>query len=506
MALRLGNVTSSSIEDLLQVTALRGDKKVQWIDGGRPVLLAFSNNGHVVPWKPADGPQLTKTCAEVSQTTGILARILGHDIRRGAAKDLANLNHPISGFADFNVAQSLGHSFQTLAQGVTADYVGYSKQDLWRLRVENTKEDPFEPRQVGRERQIGSKPENPRKRTHADAQEAKKRQAVTPSLSSTFHTSMGHAPLNVSHVKEIPIDPLLLELGGNVGEALSGLSFDDETIEEVLDTVDDTKRIDVLHLSALEFMSYFSKINVFRRASGAADDLPSGNSRDAPCPWQVPCKNAALGCRYQNASTTLLKSHEITCRGVPATPQGKNGKPRVECPSCFKTFSTNTSLKRHMFTHKPEEWVPKPCNCLSEDCDPNYLYPTAKEFNHHLGVKKNQAQKQRWKPQSCPIPDCPNLSVWKLETSLRSHLRNKHQISGEATLAWLPVAEKDDNSHSPRNHALQYQTPRSCPLEEDCPIRGRKRTFKLVSGLRKHLTSNHHGLSLKDANSLLSIT
>ena len=63
------------------------------------------------------------------------ASIGGHDLRRGAAQEIANLEHKPAGVANAAVASSSGHSRRSLANGVTDTYVGPNSTDFWEARV-----------------------------------------------------------------------------------------------------------------------------------------------------------------------------------------------------------------------------------------------------------------------------------------------------------------------------------------------------------------------------------
>lgn len=67
-----------------------------------------------------------------------------HDLRRGAAKDIAHLKQTPRGLATPAVAAELGQSVKSLdAAGITAAYVGARNEDSWTSRVHVGFEDPF---------------------------------------------------------------------------------------------------------------------------------------------------------------------------------------------------------------------------------------------------------------------------------------------------------------------------------------------------------------------------
>ena len=136
MALRSGNVGATTIDGLLQAAANRRDKKVVWTQPTRSVLCAFSKNGISVLFdKPAGNHQLTNIMTEAAPKGGVLAKLHSHDLRRGLARDAANINTPIKGYATDAVAAVLGHSEGSKKHGVTAGYVGSITEDVWGKRV-----------------------------------------------------------------------------------------------------------------------------------------------------------------------------------------------------------------------------------------------------------------------------------------------------------------------------------------------------------------------------------
>ncbi|EMD61597.1 hypothetical protein COCSADRAFT_163032 [Bipolaris sorokiniana ND90Pr] len=148
MALRFGNVkNANSIEELLLNTARRDDKTVQWKDPRRPILPSFTSGHIVLLDKPASSRQFNATLAEVSVRAGIVARITGHDLRRGSAQDIAaaaakGIVPPLFQ-AEFAAKELLSHDYRTMFMGVTKRYIGPDQHDLWAPRVENKHIDIF---------------------------------------------------------------------------------------------------------------------------------------------------------------------------------------------------------------------------------------------------------------------------------------------------------------------------------------------------------------------------
>lgn len=101
LALRLGNVYARTIDEVLQQAAQRRDKAIIWAHPKRPVLCAFDMaNRSVKPDTPAATHQLSHTMAEAGLKASFLTRVLAHDMRMGAARDVVNLKSPINGYED----------------------------------------------------------------------------------------------------------------------------------------------------------------------------------------------------------------------------------------------------------------------------------------------------------------------------------------------------------------------------------------------------------------------
>jgi len=74
---------------------------------------------------------LSTILARAAQTAGLLAKVTIHDLRRDAARDVANFKDRQSGAAGWEVAQSLGHSRKAFEEGTMDDYVGDNQADYW---------------------------------------------------------------------------------------------------------------------------------------------------------------------------------------------------------------------------------------------------------------------------------------------------------------------------------------------------------------------------------------
>ena len=151
LALRLGNVSGSTISEVLSTAYRRSDKTVKWTHGERPVMVAHVPKGPgtqvsmLQPEKPISQASLRKYIQRVGRLVGLLAPIVPHDLRRGSGQDISILDRsalPV-GNTDIATASALGHSYKSVFQGITESYKGATNVDYWTKRVENAKPDPM---------------------------------------------------------------------------------------------------------------------------------------------------------------------------------------------------------------------------------------------------------------------------------------------------------------------------------------------------------------------------
>ena len=95
--------------------------------------------------KAASEKQLLKTLREGCHLIGLVASIVAHDLRRGAAAEIAHLHREFRGTSIASAAAVLGHSSSLRDQEVTKKYVGHIRDDTWKRRLEADFEDDFGP-------------------------------------------------------------------------------------------------------------------------------------------------------------------------------------------------------------------------------------------------------------------------------------------------------------------------------------------------------------------------
>jgi hypothetical protein len=146
IALRLGNVAGArTAQEAISQAAKRKDKTVIWKHPLRPVLPAIAKGGgYLIPDKNALSHQIQHFLDLAADLAGVASRVLPHDLRRGAAKDLARSG--FQGFAEnVNAVRSLlGHTYRSMHEGTTQYYMGCAEDDLWKARfAKGHTKDPY---------------------------------------------------------------------------------------------------------------------------------------------------------------------------------------------------------------------------------------------------------------------------------------------------------------------------------------------------------------------------
>ena len=140
--MRVGAVSSVTLDHLFDTARSRNDRTVQWQYPEWPVLAAIDGcSYHLVTAKPATAHQIPVSVQLAAGLAGITENVIPHDLKRGAMQDLANLVTPIRGTATAAVAKAGGHSLNARHHGVTDQYVGHLKQDLWTKRLDEADAD-----------------------------------------------------------------------------------------------------------------------------------------------------------------------------------------------------------------------------------------------------------------------------------------------------------------------------------------------------------------------------
>lgn len=146
MALRTSAVQQPSIETLTEAVQNTYNKSIIWSTPNRPVLCAFKQQGCMLDFtRPATEVQLLKSLRFGCELIGMTDLPVTHDIRRGAASDIAHLPERVRGASTEDAARMLNHTASARDRGVTTAYIGTVHEDTWKRRLESNHIDEFGP-------------------------------------------------------------------------------------------------------------------------------------------------------------------------------------------------------------------------------------------------------------------------------------------------------------------------------------------------------------------------
>jgi hypothetical protein len=140
-ALRIGLVTETSWSALMDNVLNRPSKRFIWTKPSSPVFFALTRSCHLDFEKPSSIDQQRRFLCHAAKLVGMLKAPVTHDLRRGAAADVYALKS-YAGSTD-RVRRALGHSVESMNKGVTDDYIGRTKGDLWAERLNSNADRDF---------------------------------------------------------------------------------------------------------------------------------------------------------------------------------------------------------------------------------------------------------------------------------------------------------------------------------------------------------------------------
>ncbi|KFY43691.1 hypothetical protein V494_01849 [Pseudogymnoascus sp. VKM F-4513 (FW-928)] len=463
-AMRLGAV-QGTIEQVIASAAARRDKTIQWTDGrgGSPVLCGFETAAHlVIIDKPAMGDQVRDTVYHAGLRAGILKPIVPHDMRRGAARDVANLPQDptaASGLATPVVAAEIGHTNLALQKGLTSEYVGFKTNDTWTRRVSANIEDPFGTGLTGnvykklkhtrvewlkKYKEAGIDPSDRKAtRTLREKAQAEHEQkwrydeenapsltaALAPHSASQINTGnnirkrkaeldeplqSGNTGTGASVIDDVDdtgsqIDPRLRDSADNIALVI-GNDDDNEVPTEdmegmVLEGLDGPLQMPpTLLVPGLAYINLLSSINIIsnkRLASTKTKTIPDtfrGNGKDEPTLFRHYCKRTP-GCQYSSDNTYALRIHEGRCSEESLEKRNTVDREMHECYAEGCSKSFKTALSLKMHYDNIHDFQPRACKV--EGCDPTVLYDTPGTLRkHRITVHPS------WTPKECPVKDC----------------------------------------------------------------------------------------------------
>ncbi|UPX16703.1 uncharacterized protein EKO05_0007091 [Ascochyta rabiei] len=525
LALRLGNVPETCIEDLIKNTARRKNRTVLWSFPERSVHCAFGANGAAVTIdKAAGNHQLTQTMAQATLAAGLLTRLHAHDLRRGAARDTAHLEGKAKGIANKQATMVLGHNASSANRPLTAHYVGAHDDDMWTKRVDRNyvdsvyetpeAENPYQrkfqilkPQDVSEECLAKGLDSGVRKDRAKASKLLEKRRQADWADQENRKRHMSHA--NEENVSQPPpagivpdshtldenrsteqiaagdfIDPQLLQQSGQLCNVMIGAkgAVTNSRVEDLLfdsvqglassasefgesDTLGIVRQLSAINISCNQILSGWGKTVALAKERTLS--LIEGNSRDKVTSYVYACTNQLYGCSYGNVLRIEVSRHEQVCPITSAAAYDelvqKEATKTFKCTTgdCTKSFDTVGKLNSHV---KEIHQYPRPC---AKGCDG--MFASRQEYNMHMESHSS------FTPTQCLVPDCKNTNTYKRAQIYRKHVRNAHNIHG-----------KDIDQHMPYKKKANFE-PTQCGVG-GCPSRA---TFKLPNQYKAHLREKH---------------
>ena len=514
-AMRLGAV-QGTIEEILAKTAARRDKTLQWADGrgSSPVLCGFETAAHlVIVDKPATVDQLRDTMYYASLRAGILKPIIPHDMRRGSAKDIANLPQDptaATGLASSVVAAELGHTTLSLRNGTTGDYVGASTVDNWTKRVNADLQDPFgadvtsnvyKKPKINRVQWLkiyedagveSSDHKAMRKLRDTTYKEHEQRwrtgEGETPSprpgkrwfISSSLVAQSASSSSNPFILALLPQPASQINTGANIRKRKTEPEVLSETMQidatdspaphlmiEDLDNIDDiNSRIDPrLRASAANITRVVGDVD---QEEVSSVEIEAMVIEGLNVPLETPSSLLVPGMAYVSllSRINVIANKRISSAKAKAIPDGFRGNGKDEptlfqyccqkTPGCQYFTDNSYALRTHearCSAERVEELntVENMYECPMEGC--------SKSFETATALKMHRDTIHEFKPRACKVEGCDPTILYDSINSFRKHQKDVHP-------SW---------------------TPKGCPIEDcGCDVQ-----FKTAQALKGHLQVVH---------------
>ena len=471
----------STLEEILEHAWARFDKTIQWTRPREPLIPACekSLSQFLDLQKPAGPDQVESTVRQMSLGSGILAKIIPHDIRRGGARDLSHLpkDQVWGGVAHEGIAAALGHSLKSFQSGLTQEYVGPINTDLNSLKAANPYDDPMAPIVgEGLRRRITPKEQvdeycrtnnwDPSSRSHRDAASKRIRKAAEDAHIESQKSK--HSTEVSSPSRRRSRDTAFLQDNDELAEQQphrrQRLTSEDEEAwtedsEDLSDEVGEAVAMDTIMSLAFrqstqddplrkpgpEFVQWLSRINVTMNRTLYTNQkkldayfpthVPMGNSRDYPTLFTFKCPREKEGCIYSTHDPLGISRHIVECSSIQASTFSMNQSPatapRFPCrhTGCPKYFSSERYMEVHVAdTH---EWTPKQCPVAS--CNNTEWFANGGKYKRHAGTHR----KTDWMSRKCGYPGCNSQHDWEDRHIYKRHLKTKHKLGKAAQALYL---------------------------------------------------------------------
>lgn len=263
--------------------------------------------------------------------------IVTQDVRRGAAADVAHLAMPLRGGSLTDAAQVLNHSTGETNRGLTRKYVGHSREDTWKRRLEDDLVDHFGPEVV-------------RRSFKRQRQSSAAVRAIANGLNLDMDNECERDQARIEGRKRLREDW--------VNQSMQNDSEDDQGAS--VTSGDSTRSPELLSahfsISQHDFRMKFARRNDIRNEV-AGGIIPAGaaygGSRDPPSRWQYSCTNAPI-CDKTFDTRHLRDLHAKNCN--PAVKKIHILKYTL----CESTHPKQAGLNTHI-KHVHGDWIPRKC-------------------------------------------------------------------------------------------------------------------------------------------------
>jgi hypothetical protein len=467
-ALRIGAVQETSWAQLMANIQARASKRVVWVKPDFPLVCGSEPGVHTFRFDtPGSQATVAKSLEKGAKLIGLLAIPATHDIRRGAARELAHLPQTLPGTNEHAARIGLGHSRETLGMDHTDEYVGGSGADTWNMRLRNkpavlgrkhvleTADEPYRPRKRRPQQVVdeacarfGLDPNSKKDRTIAcgrlDKEEHTAWIAEQMRKRDEVHTvtSSGHdGAMPLASSRTAVSSDSNREGASQAQRAAELASSDTEASDAELEPTETEKDELEGETSATELSTLGD--SVFDHTGSSQEELLWKLIESTDQPHTLPTSCAPLT-GDSDTFGTFFSTINIIKTGKPAlfaklsTPRllgtSSSRDPPVRylwsCPNsifgCTSKFQTLESKEKHF----------KTCESTSEAAHLEQIqklkYPCGKgcgkRFSSENSRRTHETQSTtHYEPKRCPKPDCTSDEVFMTFGKLRQHIDAAHR-------------------------------------------------------------------------------
>jgi hypothetical protein len=251
-----------------------------------------------------------------------------------------------------------------------------------------------------------------------------------------------------------------------------------------------------IHISATEFIGFFSRINIVRNnTAGHLNEqkfeqnaerwIPTGNSPNPPTRFVFCCPNKEWGCTYSSTIMVPLSHHLVSCQISAENPfvqRALNFPCRKD--GCIMQFSNYRTRRTHEAEHG---WT----RCQCDQCTDGKFYETKNKFDYHM----RRYHQNKWDSTiTCPVPECGREAPSTSRVSYDEHLKRVHKMG---------LKERVQYKVAPPPKTTQPFGKRACP-HQDCGSEDKPRKrARLEAHLRSSRVRGGHDLSAEEATKMV---